>query len=282
VSHGPADGDRQPRDGAPRSHLGKTPLHERNVVKSAVAVATVVGALAAVVGTVLAGSAGEPTEDGHEATPPHVSPTAAPDAMTSVARPGTEQASTGPSTGARCWTSEMAPVQCSSSHSVETLPISSDDCGSIGLVGLMGGDPGLDHVRLGATTQTVDGGAACVASAADPWVGPLEDVLKANGAAAFRACLDTRLAAELTGCDDVHTVELVGPVRQDLAGADDCGQVVETYTGLVRRSLDHRLRVQLRSRGTDGSVCAIAVTGGDVLTDSLRGVGPSALPISAG
>ena len=55
---GPTGDTEPPR--APRRRR-RLPLHERNVVKSAVATATVVGAAAAVVGTVLAVSAGETT-----------------------------------------------------------------------------------------------------------------------------------------------------------------------------------------------------------------------------
>lgn len=250
-------------------------LHERDTVKT-------LAALAGIAALVFAAFTLFEEPNSSTASPTTTqSPAAdATDPPVGIASPTPDAAE--PSEPSQCWTATGGAVSCSQPHAVEVVAIELAECSQESLVRLMGGDPRLDVTWVAVGAQPVGTSEACVASASEEWSGPLGDAFRGSAADALRLCEDTRSAARTVGCNVAHTVEAVGPTQGERSVAD-CAAEVADYTGVPADLLDARLKVLLRTSVDGGTAaCAIGVSGGDVLTSSLRSIGSKAIPITAG
>lgn len=262
-------------------------LHDRPVLKTLVSLVGIVGGLAGVAVLVLMmvrpdGQEGSATPDGSTElsvnTQASVSADASPESPEASAAQ-TPSSTLAPSPG-ECWSESGEAVACAWPHTVELVPIDAADCTASALVRHMGGDPELDVTWVAVDVQDVGESQACVASSAREWSGSLAGVFTTSSADALRVCEDAQFASELVGCDEPHTLEAVGPATADRAAAD-CEAAASTYTGVPADRLDTRLQILVRETADGLARCAIAVTGGDVLTASLRSIGSQAVPLAS-
>ncbi len=173
-----------------------------------------------------------------------------------------------------CLDAAGATAGCDTPHEAEVVAMGACEPGSA--FGYLGGAPAQDVLRtdLGLQSATVAGQEVCVLTGPGaPWSASNQDVLLGRAGDVWRRCGD-ELGRE-TPCDEPHTTEAVfeGTGAEELA----CGARADDYLGKPFDQVADRLRLVVA-----GTTCVVEVRGDNVLTASLRRLGPSSLPLEAG
>lgn len=183
-----------------------------------------------------------------------------------------------------CLTSAHVETSCTGEHQFEV--ISESACSRTLAVTYLGGDP-LRDILLVSPTQLRVSSTVTRCVVADPRgvsYEPARNALRGGSSGRWRRCLDTRSAPTVVACSELHTGEYVGVEEGTAADGATCRAAATDYmrTSLERVSDHIAVDVIPTKNVHDGRPrCLLRVLGADVLTDTLRGIGVRALPLSS-
>ncbi len=186
-----------------------------------------------------------------------------------------------------CLAADLKPLPCTAIHRFEVVAVDSTECDAAVAVSYLAGNPDLDVIRARFTLSNEH--ACLVANAGDTdRSATIKGILAVSDAAAgspFRLCRDDRTAPTEVSCDVPHTSEFIGSLGVPAPDTDDCQAAATAYLSRTYNDVSGRLKVTAipTSDPSSGSPsCVITTRGNAVLTQSIRNVRTSALPLRAG
>ena len=95
----------------------------------------------------------------------------------------------------------------------------------------------------------------------------------------LRQCINDITGADVD-CGEKHTSEVIAIFDKTESSVVDCDQVAAKYMDTSPADLFKKLKVDPEST-SDGFRCVVTAKGGNQLTDTLRMLGTSSVPISS-
>jgi len=172
-------------------------------------------------------------------------------------------------------------VPCDTEHQLEVF--SDQPCSRESMVSFLGGSPLIEVLiaSVGPVEKNIGRRPVCVvyppqdASATRSAAGILQTTLGDS----WRICVDDRIETQVA-CSVPHTGEVVYVGRPSGGDSLNCLRRAEEYLEAPLQRFSFQLSAEMIE--VDGeSGCAVAVLGANELTESIRAIGTSTLPIAA-
>jgi len=180
-----------------------------------------------------------------------------------------------------CFDQQSRATNCTGEHSIEVIS-EGDACTEDEVVSYLGGVPSVEI--LSASPATLDDGA-CAVALPSGWTGSARGVLATSRGASLRVCSHEAEGKAQVPCSDPHTAEYVGSRSHSSDDpADECMRAAEFY---MDRNADEILRDfevvgQWILQGQERTLsCRVLVRADVVLEDTVRSIGPRALPVQS-
>ena len=174
---------------------------------------------------------------------------------------------------------DATSVSCQIAHATEVYS-SAGICDEATLIAYLGGNPTVDLLRSDLTVRTSPSGICTVTFPPSLTVATsVEGALAGSNSAVLRQCVNNRSGADVD-CGEKHTGEVVAVVGKNEPTVVDCNEVATKYMSRSPDDLYLQLTVGPEDFG-DGFRCVISAIGSNRLTDTLRMLGTSSVPISA-
>ncbi len=212
-------------------------------------------------------------------------------ATSDVSAPGDSAPAVNASPSSSALTTQLAVGQCLSGsghvvpcgvpHQSEVLSLRLLPCPVRSATTYLGGDPDVDVLVDGARPSRLAGTTACVIGAGAPITGSVKGILLGSLGDSWRRCIDYRGKPHDVPCDLSHTGEYVG-VEAAAPDLRQCESAAQTYLATTIDQVAAYLKVSSLSVvdiGNGQPRCLLSVRGADLLTASVRNLGPNTLPL---
>ncbi|WP_207344716.1 hypothetical protein [Arthrobacter sp. E3] len=173
---------------------------------------------------------------------------------------------------------DPVPVSCQIPHDAEVYA-NPGNCSEKTLITYLGGNPTVEILRSDlATPEVPDGYCIVVFPAPLTFDTSVQGKLAGPDSAVLRQCVNEVTSANVS-CREKHTGEVVTVVGKNETGSVDCSAKAATYMTINPSDLSYQIKVN-KVYIDGGFRCVIAVKGSNQLTDTVRMLGNSALPIA--
>lgn len=174
--------------------------------------------------------------------------------------------------------STNAPVSCELPHATEVFD-SLQICNEKNLITYLKGNPAVDILRNDLTIQVQPGGYCTVTFPPSMTVTTsMKEALSRPDTAFLRQCVN-RVSGADVNCTEKHTGEVVAEVGKGDTRPVKCDDAATTYMNRSPADL-YRLLMVSQENSSDGFRCIIDVNGSNQLTNTLRMLGTSSVPIT--
>lgn len=175
--------------------------------------------------------------------------------------------------------SDATTVSCQLHHTTEVFA-SSGNCNETSLITYLGGNPGIDILRKDLRIGSLSGGACAVTFPSTLTTATsVKGALGGAQSAILRQCADRITGADVN-CGEKHTSEVIATFDKTEPSVVDCDEEATKYMNASPADLYQKLTVGPENT-SDGFRCVVTAKGGNQLTDTVRMLGTSSVPISS-
>lgn len=183
----------------------------------------------------------------------------------------------------QCLSTDTRVVPCDFTHRFEVVAAPTTKCSQGDITEYLGGDPDVDVIFVIAKPMRVSNSSVCAIAnhSGTDRPGSVRNVLQAAPGSDWRRCFDSRGRRHDVPCDLPHTGEYVGMPAATAPNLRSCESAAEVYLATTLDQVPELKISPLPVMGPTDSRprCLLSVRGANLLTASVRSLGPNALPL---